>query len=305
MKKIKSIIFTITFFSLFYFCIPTIVNADTKTVVKKDLLTGEVSNIQFSYVAEDERPSVETTAPSFGTEGSKGVDLDDDSGASTYGIIGTDDRVKVNNFTAAPYRWVAYVETTWADGAKSIGTAFLVSDSGAVTAGHLVYNASHGGFASSIAVYPGKNGNSNTFSGSHAKMIYVPKLYVDDQNMYYDCALIKLKTALGKRVGYFGLRRQSSTYDNIIVNLTGYPGDHPKEMWKVKGPITGTSASRLEYKLDTMPGMSGSPLNRIYSGNWYAIGVHTRAYYNSAGECYINRGVKFHPFLYSMIITYR
>lgn len=297
--KIKKIIWATFIFLSLSVCASITVQAATRKIVKKDFITEDITNFDFSYLTETERPSVETTPCSFGTEGSKDVDLDGDSDTSTYSIIGDDDRVKVKNFTAAPYRWVAYVETTWPNGRTTIGTAFMVGDSSAVTAAHMVYNVSFGGFAKSIAIYPGKNGNSNTFSGSHAKLMYVPKEYVDDQKLQFDCALIKLKTALGKRVGYFGLRRQSANYENLIVNLTGYPEDHPKEMWKSKGPITSKSLSLLDYALDTQPGMSGSPLNRIYNGNWYAIGVHTRHYST------YNRGVNFHPFLYSMITTYK
>ena len=147
--------------------------------------------------------------------------------------------------------------------------------------------------------WPGRNENATPYSGSHVKKIYVPKIYKSENQTAYDCAVLKTPNALGETTGYFGSRKQAKEYGSIVVCIPGYPAEYSKQMWKAKGSIAGSSQNLFSYKLSTSAGQSGSPITRVYYGQWYALGVHT------TGAESVNIGTRFGNYLYNFVKSYR
>lgn len=54
-------------------------------------------------------------------------------------IIGTDDRVRIQNPSVYPWRAICALRMTAKDGSRWIGTGFLVGPGTVITAGHCVY----------------------------------------------------------------------------------------------------------------------------------------------------------------------
>lgn len=99
--------------------------------------------------------------------------------ASTFKLIGDDERVRINNTSVFPYSTVAYMNITFPNGSVQAGTAFMIYKNVALTAGHCLYNSSKGGWATSVTIYPGKNGPNNNPFGS----VYVSA----DNRFFYHC----------------------------------------------------------------------------------------------------------------------
>lgn len=268
-------------------------------VTKYNMSNKSISEISYKGTISETAPDVETMPP-LDVEDSVAVP---ESEISTQAIIGTDNRIQVTNTTANPFKKIAYMEIRWADGYAAAATGFMIGNSSVATAGHAVYSKDHGGFATSITVWPGKNGSKTPYGSAVATEATIPKVFYKEEDPRYDAAVIKINKALGKKTGYFGLRRQNSAYTSEVY-VTGYPGDHPGQMWKMKDVPRVTTKYRLTYNIDTYGGQSGSPIYRVYNGKWYVIGIHTTGHFNN-GKAYKNSGVIFHPTIYKMLKSNR
>ncbi len=75
-------------------------------------------------------------------------------------ILGNDGRVRVDNVDDYPYSCIAALTMYWADGTRSFGTGFMVSEHHMLTAGHCVYdNEDTNVPVESIRVYFGRRGS--------------------------------------------------------------------------------------------------------------------------------------------------
>src|SRR5262249_39859562 len=78
-------------------------------------------------------------------------------------IIGRDDRVRVTNTRAFPWSAVCQLQSTFPDGYRGLGSGAVIGSRYVLTAGHVVYDSSHGGWASKVQVAAGRNGSSLPF----------------------------------------------------------------------------------------------------------------------------------------------
>ncbi|NNF64911.1 MAG: serine protease [Acidimicrobiia bacterium] len=194
-------------------------------------------------------------------------------------VIGKDDRVRVNNTTAYPWRAICSLRITARDGSRWIGSGFLVGNRTVITAGHVVYMHSRGGWVRKIEVIPGRNGSSKPFGSCDATAFHSVKGWTQKKKRSHDYAAIILpkNCALGKRVGFFGYANYSFfTLLNMLVNLAGYPGDKPAgTMWWHARRLKWITSRTLVYNIDTAGGQSGAPVWRKKGSQRYAVGIHT------------------------------
>jgi glutamyl endopeptidase len=194
-------------------------------------------------------------------------------------IVGTDQRQRITNTSAVPYRGICNLRVTWKNGQVSTGTGFFVGRRVLLTNGHMVYNASRGGWYSSIQVTPGRNGSQTPFGSQFALRAYTNNGYINTGSTDYDMAWVILPDAtLFNRVGYsFGYETNSdATLRSMRLNLSGYHGDkNGEQWWMFGGGNQVVSAMQFRHFLDTMPGASGSPMWR-YDPNRgrFVVGVH-------------------------------
>lgn len=121
----------------------------------------------------------------------------------TRSIIGDDDRIKIEDTTVFPYSAIAYLEGYFPDGTVSHGTAAFFDRDNVITAAHCIYDASHGGWAKSATVWPGKNGFgiwNNPYGTAKAINIAAPQAWLDDstniENRVNDWAILTLDSNL-------------------------------------------------------------------------------------------------------------
>lgn len=200
--------------------------------------------------------------------------------------------------TAYPFSAVVSVEATFPHGGPGNGPVYM-HGSGALidrfhvlTAGHMVYDASYGGFATSIVVTPAESGTYAPFGSARMvwERVYTNWEVYSSQHPGQtgqgatDVGLVTLDQAIGDRTGWFGMYYQNTNnpgqlngiYGNMSLNTAGYPGSNLNPAYLNDGQVargdtmyhdfervSGVSndGSLVEYpQLETHPGQSGSPV---------------------------------------------
>lgn len=197
---------------------------------------------------------------------------------SPESVIGADGRTQVTNTSAYPNSAIAHLEVYFPS-SSSTCTGWFMSRNRLATAGHCVYNATAGGWATSIIVYPGRDGSTAPFGSYSAINWYTVTKWISTGNSKYDYGLIKLGSDVGSTVGWFGYgwTADDSFLLNRKSNVRGYPGDKAYgTMWTMKGRIQEVKKTRLFYSVDTFGGQSGSPhYGKWGSCNPCSFGIHT------------------------------
>ena len=201
--------------------------------------------------------------------------------------------IEVFNRTKTPYSAVVAIEVTFPDGYKARGTGAVVGVNDVLTATHVIYEPAHGGWATSLGVFPGADYNSAL--GYYQDKPYTLGAYTwrstgwitqtfadqDDGQLtfaesQYDIAIIGVSVRLGDQTGWFGL---ASGYDSPqLAYALGYPRDSTGMMlaqpWVTKETGYGVYSSYGSNGGDLMgPGSSGGPLYVMVGGEPYLIGV--------------------------------
>ncbi len=242
-------------------------------------------------------------------------------------IIGDDNRliVKPNKMTTNPYYAIAYVYITFPDGTTGNGTATMISPNAAVTAAHILYDSRHGGWPTSITVYPAIYGSADIpylpygFSTATELAISVP--FFETENLFYgDWAVIRLShnIATSRFLG-FQYISQNVSYDAnpIAITISGYP-DYPnidlhtinqyrdtnfidEDIWDTTTASNNTvyDDRTFEYDIDATDGQSGAPLLYYNNGTYQIIGVHSR---EPSG---VNQGFGFTYQVFNFLLAYK
>ncbi|NMF84267.1 serine protease [Nodosilinea sp. P-1105] len=194
-------------------------------------------------------------------------------------VIGTDDRIQIQNTTSYPWRTICSLRITAQDNSQWIGTGWLVGHRTVITAGHCIYIHSRGGWVKEVEVIPGRNGSSRPYGSCRSSNLRSVKGWTQNRRRSHDYGAIILPQTCqyGQQLGYFGYGNYSnSNLNNLHVNLSGYPGDKPTgTQWWHARRIERVTSRTLVYNIDTAGGQSGSPVWRLLNGKRYAVGIHT------------------------------
>lgn len=180
-------------------------------------------------------------------------------------VIGSDNRVQVQDTSIFPWRAMCSLEITTKTGARMVGSGTLIGPRTVLTAGHCIYIHQYGGFASSIKVTPGQNGHATPHGSAMATKFYTVTGWTRDRSREYDYGVIILPTPLGDTVGMLGYGHLADgELKNLMVNNAGYPADKPRgTLWWNASQIASVSDTQVFYTLDTKGGQSGSSIYRF------------------------------------------
>lgn len=214
-------------------------------------------------------------------------------------IIGdSDDRTPITATTTFPYSCVCQITIYWPDGTSARGTAWMYWKNVAVTAGHCVYSADNGGWATSIQVRPGADGSSSPYGMVYSTRMHTATKWIEDENWEYDYGVLELSSDIGNSTGWFGTSWTFWTLKGTDVTITGYPGEYFHKMYSMSGEITKSDTRKVYYNvIDTTGGQSGSP---IYENDYHVIGIH--AY---AEGTYGNSGTRITSSLFDFFHSFR
>ena len=212
-------------------------------------------------------------------------------------IIENDQRILVNNTETSPYSSIVYLQISWGIGEdKTRATGFLVSDNVVITAAHALYDPTRGGWADSVKVYPGKDGDGlfdNPYGSTRAYKGGVCTEWraatdsglKDDETKQLlretDWGAVVLIRSLGKKTGVLNMRIPTDNDLNTLssVMVSGYPkkvnNTEVFQQYKMSGSIRKFNSLEIYYNLQTSGGQSGAP---ILDSNNVAIGIHTRSW---------------------------
>jgi glutamyl endopeptidase len=192
-------------------------------------------------------------------------------------VIDTDERHQVTDTTVFPYRAIAFLLISSTGGSYSC-TGFFISEDTVATAGHCVHGTELGGWATSITVYPGRNGDTLPYGSATSTMLYAPQEWIDSEDHRFDYGAIRIDSALGMTTGWLGYGvKLDEKLVKANVRIFGYPADKPfGTMWGTKRKIKGVAPEKLFYKIDTFGGQSGSPVYGKVSNSCptCAFGIH-------------------------------
>jgi glutamyl endopeptidase len=208
-------------------------------------------------------------------------------------VFGQDERGRVADTTVEPFKWATMLEILAADGSRWRGPGWLASSTLVVTAGHCLYMPSRGGWASSIRVRFGVDGDDvGNITKEAAKSVLATDFrsvagWVQHQDAEADYGAILLPQSLPANYGHFSYAARSDTeFLGAVFDVTGYPADKPPySQWYFARFSASPTPGSLTYSADCYGGNSGSAIYQ-YNGGRVACGIHTR------GELLSNRGVR-------------
>jgi glutamyl endopeptidase len=205
-----------------------------------------------------------------------------EEGAIAESVIAPDGRTRVTATTTFPNRAIAYLVVHFSGGSTGSCTGWFIGPRTVVTAGHCVYDTATNKWATSITVYPGRNGTTAPYGSTTSHKLFSVTGWTSSHSSNYDYGAIQTNAALGNTVGWFGYRWQSSNSFPGSHTVRGYPGDKPSgQLWTMNGGVTHVNTYRLWYNIDTYGGQSGSPFYSFWTGSgcktncYYGVGIHT------------------------------
>lgn len=190
---------------------------------------------------------------------------------------------EITQRTTEPYRTVCYITCTWSDGSRTAASGVVVGVNDVLTAMHVVFNQSRGGWATQISISPGADtkpylvqplGEFNDWGRLSSRTMDWDRNgddLIDQAEAQWDLAVIGLRTRIGDVTGWAGT---SATDESFRGEVVGYPSRGTGMMGE---QVLATASSRYGvFNVDTSlgAGASGGPLYQTRSdGIVYAVGV--------------------------------
>lgn len=202
------------------------------------------------------------------------------TGSALESVIGVDERVRILETDLPPWRMICALRMRGTTGGAAIGTGWLVGPRTVITAGHCVYsNHFFGGWADTIEVTPGRNGDLTPFGSFTTNRMSTVSAWAHDENPDFDYGAIHLDEPIGDTTGWFAVGAlPARELAEHMVNVSGYPGDrgNGREQYFHANRILRVTDRRLFYDVDTFGGQSGAPAWIQPSGSDVpmAVGIH-------------------------------
>ncbi len=271
-------------------------------------------------------PGISAYAPELIYEPGK-AKPEDRRAAQLETVIGTDNRTRILDTQASPWRMICAIRARWGS-RLMIGTGCLIGEDTVLTAGHVIYSPEFRQFAQHVEVIPGLNierlrGEQRPYGEALAREQFAHDNWKSSFSPKFDAAVIKLDKPLGKSTGWFGLA--SKPRDDLMdvwAHVTGYPGEMKEErppgaladtapqiaaqLWHHAAPVESIDNGRMFYKTDTTPGQSGAPIYVLPEAGQYAtptvVGVHAYGTRSTPGAVGLaNSGVWIDPDIFAKI----
>jgi len=224
-------------------------------------------------------------------------------------VVGTDERVSVNNTQEFPYRAIGQAD--FGDSGEGGCTVTMIARNAALTAGHCVFDKNSGKYLAlnrvGLGRYRSNGATVSPFGVWTVETRTTTQEYLQQGMMNYDIAVITFApqtrdgcnyTYPGDVVGYLGIDRPVRSGDQLDPRLStaviaGYPMEKPRgEMWK-SGPCEWKTPSYPQFGFhycDTKAGNSGSGI--IVSGN-ILLGEHAYGFGTSQNGAILMEGPLF------------
>lgn len=184
--------------------------------------------------------------------------------------------------TSAPYSSICYIVCEWSDGSVTRASGVIVGVNDVLTAHHVVYDDTRGGYASRITITPGADTSPYLApfgSFSDVGVIYARSANWDvdgDGMLYasesqYDLALLGLRSgAISASAGWLGVSNSPADFSGRVE---GYPTRGTGLMEQAVFADASTDYGVFDLTSSLGPGASGGPLLRMDATGTYVAGV--------------------------------
>jgi V8-like Glu-specific endopeptidase len=190
---------------------------------------------------------------------------------------------RVSNPIRPPYSAVGLLRMHFTDGNWYWGSGALINNQQVLTCGHNLFDVPNQHQADQIRFYPGWNGDTRpVVAGAGqtpfiaARCAFYAAAY-NDTTQYpegqteWDIGLVNLNAPVNPVPPFYFIPQ---TVNNTALvgrdlDLAGYPGDHPGQMWIDRLPVEGIAPqyNTLSHLHETFKGSSGSPMYEYDSMN--------------------------------------
>jgi V8-like Glu-specific endopeptidase len=189
---------------------------------------------------------------------------------------------EVTNRTSAPYSSVCYIVCEWSDGSFTRASGVIVGLNDVLTAHHVVYDATRGGYATHITISPGADTAPYSFpygSFNDVGVIYArtPNWDADGDGLLYavesqyDLALLGMRSsAISSGAGWLPVSNGSTDFSGRIE---GYPARGTGLMEETVFADASSGYGVFDIASSLGPGGSGGPLMRTDATGDYVLGV--------------------------------
>jgi glutamyl endopeptidase len=165
---------------------------------------------------------------------------------------------------AYPATAVALVHTTFPNGTTGSCSGFMYSVNTAGTAGHCVYSAAAGGWATSITITPAISYLSVPYGTCSGTAVFSSAGFVQSADPNYDYGAIAVVCLVGSQTGTFGYDWPTNQDDSpsSTVTVNGYSLSLDATLNQLTGtaPTLSSTQRTFLYNVWTASGMSGGPV---------------------------------------------
>jgi hypothetical protein len=201
----------------------------------------------------------------------------------------------ITNASTFPFSAAVHIESTFPNRQTYFGSGAMVDGTHVLTAGHMVFDESLGGWATQITLYAGMTGRNSSVAIASGTWERTFTSYVNDNVSAWqrnhdnrhvagdgDIGMITSSTDISSRTGYFAYGYDDGTnFAGSILNTLGYPAqNYPGvnqylQAGTISGTIDGTSGSFSslyfsQSNIHMEHGQSGSPVFAYFTSGPHA-----------------------------------
>jgi len=241
-----------------------------------DVASGTVTQVSGEQVPAITAPGTASLVPGF-----TGLlpPVASSDAASSRSIFPPDERQRITPTTDFPWRTVCKLKSIMPDESRIDGTCVLIDDFHALTAGECIYDASRGGWATSVEIIPGLDGDYRPYYHAMATQLRAPAIWTTEQATEHNWALITLDRNVGLWTGYMGMFTTTDLdwYTTVPFGIAGYQGDLDDGLGLYWDQDVSRVATELLhwYYMDATAGMSGGPVFTQIEDADYICSIHT------------------------------
>lgn len=184
-------------------------------------------------------------------------------------IFGVDNRTLPNPVGNEIYSYAPVVQiiSYFSDGTASQGSGVIIGSNDVLTAGHVLYDASKGGYATSYEVFPVRLGSTLPFGFVRASGAVVSSGWATNEDFIEDYGLLTLDRSIGYQTGWVALSTPPEIFIGTQLSTYGYPGDknNGNDLYRSDGTVDAVGIRVLKFTddMDLAAGQSGSGVFKI------------------------------------------
>ncbi len=193
-------------------------------------------------------------------------------------VFGLDNRALAIDYSS-PLRFAAVQIMAYFSGGNILqGSGVMIGYNDVLTAAHMLYNESFGGYAEYIEVTPARDGQIKPYGVATSSFAVVSEAWINGENYYGDYGVISLSKPVGYYTGFADVRAYNFGALGEMFFAYGYPGDLDggKKAYYTNGSVDYLSQDFLMFTddFDAYAGQSGSGVFAMGSSDVVGIVSH-------------------------------